>query len=231
MPETLKWDAVGEKLYETGVEKGVLYPAGTGEAAGTYPLGVAWNGLVNVNDTASGGEATPLYADNKKYLNLTSEEEAGLSIEAYMYPDEFAECDGSKEIAPGVYAGQQNRKTFGFCYKTLIGNDTEGTDHGYKLHLVYGCLAAPSEKAHATVNESPEAGTMSWEVSTTKVDIATLIDGKKLKPTATLTIDSTKTDAKKLAALEAILYGSETADARLPLPDEVIELVGAVAAG
>lgn len=218
----LKWDQTGEKRYETGVEQGVLYKKDAGE----YTNGVAWNGLINITESPSGAEPTALWADNKKYLNLMSEEEYGASIEAYTYPDEFEECDGSKEIAPGVYAGQQNRSEFGLAYKSLIGNDEEGTAHGYKLHLVYGALASPSEKAHGTVNDSPEAQTFSWEVSTTPVEINTLVGGKKLKPTATLTFDSTKAEPAKLAALEEILFGSDSEEARLPLPDEVIELMG-----
>lgn len=228
----LIWDATGERLYETGVSNGVLFPMGSN---GNYAAGVAWNGLSAVTESPSGAEATATYADNIKYLNLVSAEEFGATVEAYTYPPEFAECDGSKEIAPGVYAGQQNRKQFGLSYKTLIGNDVDSTDHGYKLHLVYGCLAAPSEKAYSTVNDSPEAMALSWEVTTTPVEINTLIDGKKLKPTACLTLDSTKTDATKLAALEEILYGkdptepegSDGVEPRLPLPDEVIELLKA----
>ena len=216
----LVWDASGKRLYETGVSQGVLYPM---DVNGTYTLGVAWNGLTAVTESPSGAEASPLYADNIKYLNLISAEEFGATIEAYIYPDEFAACDGSAELTPGVSVGQQARKTFGLCYKTLLGNDVEGADYGYKLHLVYGALAAPSEKAYATVNDSPEAITLSWEVSTTPVSVA------GLKPTACLTIDSTKVDAAKLAALEDILYGKNaTTDpvapatvARLPLPDEV----------
>lgn len=231
----LAWDQTGQKLYETGVDRAVLYP----QVNGTYPKGVAWNGVSNITESPSGAEPTAVWADNQKYLNMISAEEYGASIEAYTYPDEFEECDGSVEVAPGVYAGQQDRKTFGLSYRSLIGNDTEGTSHGYKLHLIYGALAAPSEKAHNTVNDSAEAGTMSWELSTTPVSIATQINGKTLKPTATLTVDSTKTDATKLAELESILYGkaatsvdaNDAVEARLPLPDEVIALVGAVAAG
>lgn len=224
----LVWDQVGQKTYETGVEQGVLYPQ---DSTGTYTKGVAWNGLINVSESPSGAEPTALWADNRKYLNLMSNEEFGASIEAYTYPKEFAECDGSKEVAPGIFIGQQDRKTFGMAYKTLIGNDTEGTNYGYKIHLIYGALASPSEKGYSTVNDSPEAMTLSWEISTTPVSIATLIDGKKVKPTATMVIDSTTTAADKLAALEGILFGSESEEARLPLPDEIIELVGAVAAG
>ena len=202
MKKKLVWDKTGERLYETGVSQGVLYPIQTG---GVYNSGTAWNGLSTVTESPSGAEPTAIYADNSKYLNLMSAEEFGGTIEAYMAPDEFAECDGSKEIAPGVFAGQQNRKMFGLSYKTLLGNDVDSNDYGYKLHLVYGCLASPSEKGYSTVNDSPEAITLSWEFSTTPVEIATLIDEKKLKPTSILTFDSTKVDAKKLAALEEIL--------------------------
>lgn len=211
----LVWDKTGERLYETGVKQGVLYVM---DAQGTYPTGVAWNGLTNVTESPSGAEATPLYADDIKYLNLMSTEELGGTIEAYTYPDEFAECDGSAALAEGVYIGQQPRKTFGFCYRTTLGNDVDNNNHGYKLHLVYGALASPSEKAYATINDSPEAITFSWEFSTTPVNVT------GHKPTACVTIDSTKVDAQKLAALEKILYGDETGDGpRLPLPDEVAE--------
>ena len=186
----LEWDKTGERLYETGVNNGVLYV----QKDGAYPLGVAWNGLTAVTESPSGAEASPLYADNIKYLNLMSAEEFAATIEAYMYPEEFEECDGSKEIVPGMTIGQQTRSTFGFCYKTLIGNDTTGTKHGYKIHIVYNALAAPSEKAYATVNDSPEAITFSWEVSTTPVNVT---GGD---PTATVTIDSTRVDAEKLKA-------------------------------
>lgn len=213
----LVWDNVGEKLYETGVDHGVLYVR---SAEGTYPKGVVWNGLTAVNESPSGAEPTPLYADNIKYLNLMSVEEFGASVEAYMYPDEFAECNGEKALVPGVTIGQQARKTFGLCYRTLIGNDVDMNDHGYKLHFIYGALAAPSEKAYATVNDSPEAITFSWEISTTPVEVT------GAKPTASLTIDSTKVDGEKLAALEAIIYGSESVEARLPLPDEIVEIIG-----
>lgn len=210
----LTWDDTGKRFYETGVKNGVLYLADT---TGAYKDGVAWNGLTAVTESPSGAEPTALYADDIKYLELTSNEEFGFTIEAYTYPDEFAGCDGSVEIETGVVIGQQPRKTFGFCYRTTLGNDTSGNDHGYKLHLVYGCKAAPSEKAYATVNDSPEAITFSWEVTTTPVSVT------NHKPTAHLEIDSTKVDATKLAALEAILYGSESGDGpRLPLPDEVI---------
>lgn len=209
----LTWDNTGERLYETGVKNGVLYVMGTD---GTYGNGVAWNGLTAVTESPSGAEATALYADDIKYLNLISTEEYACTIEAYMYPDEFMECDGSAELTKGVTIGQQKRKTFGFCYRTTVGNDVDNNDYGYKLHIVYGCLAAPSEKPYATINDSPEAITFSWEVSTTPVNVS------GFKPTASLTIDSTKCDATKLAALEAILYGDDSNEAKLPLPDEVL---------
>lgn len=223
MSNLITWDEVTKRLYETGVEKGVLYP----QVAGAYPKGVAWNGLINVTESPSGAEPNPQYADNLKYLNLTSVEEFGASIEAYTYPDEFAECDGSAELTVGVYAGQQSRKSFGLCYRTVLGNDTEGNDYGYKLHLVYGATAAPSEKAYGTINDSPEAITLSWEVSTVPVMVA------GFKPTALIVIESTKVDPTKLAALEAILYGtaavvepvSAAVQARLPLPDEIKTLM------
>lgn len=225
----LVWDKTGERLYETGCDHGVLYPMST---KGTYDNGVAWNGLTAVTESPSGAEASPIYADNIKYVNLVSNEEFGATIEAYMYPDEFAECDGSVEIMPGMFAGQQSRKTFGLAYRTVLGNDTELNDHGYKLHLVYGCLAAPSEKGYSTINDSPEAATLSWEISTTPVAVNTQINGKKLKNVATLTFDSTKFSSEFMTKLEEILYGkdptTETADdgvaPRLPLPDEIIEL-------
>lgn len=218
----LVWDAVGKRTYQTGVDHGVLYPMGES----TYGAGVAWDGLTSVQESPSGAENTPLYADNIKYLNLTSAEEYGCTIEAYDSPEEFDECDGTKEIAPGVKIGQQNRKKFGFSYRSLLGNDIKGNDYGYVIHIVYGCTAAPSEKQHSTVNDSPEAATMSWTISTTPVNVT---GGK---PTATVEIDSTKVDATKLAALEAILYGTdgeqgaEGTAARLPLPDEIATLVG-----
>ena len=217
------WDKSSERLYETGVKNGVLYVQGTG---GTYTKGVAWNGLASVTESPSGAEPTPLYADDIKYLNLLSTEEFGATIEAYTYPDEFAECDGSKSLAAGVYIGQQARKAFGMCYKTTLGNDTEGNDHGYKLHIIYGALAAPSEKAYETINDSPEAITFSWEISTTPVNV------KGSKPTATIVIDSTKANPEKLAALEVILFGADApngegtgTDPRLPLPDEIATLM------
>lgn len=217
--KALVWDQAGQHLYETGVSKGVLYPQ---SSSGTYPLGVAWNGLTAVTESPSGAEPTALYADDIKYLNILSAEEFAATIEAYTYPDEFAECDGSAELLAGVAIGQQPRKAFGLAYRTAIGNDTDGNDHGYKLHVIYGALAAPSEKAYATVNDSPEAITFSWEVSTTPVNVT----GKK--PTATVVIDSTKVDAAKLAALEKVLYGSDDADPRLPLPDEIKSIMDAV---
>ena len=220
----LVWDQTGQKTYETGVKQGVLYPQGEG---GAYPKGYAWNGLTGVTESPSGAESNPLYADDIKYLNLISAEEFGATIEAYTYPDEFAECDGSAEIAPGVTIGQQARKTFGMAYKTTFGNDVDGNEHGYKLHLIYGALATPSEKAYATINDSPEAITFSWEVTTTPVAV------EGFKPTASLTIDSTKVDKDKLTALEDILYGKDSVEARLPLPNEVAELIktGTVAQG
>jgi len=211
----LKWDQSGERVYETGVSKGVLYP----QASGAYPKGVAWNGLTGVTESPSGAEATPLYADNIKYLNLMSAEEFGATVEAYTYPDEFAVCNGEASLVEGVTIGQQKRTPFGMSYQTKVGNDQD-PEAGYKIHLIYGALAAPSEKAYATVNDSPEAITFSWELTTTPVEV------EGFKPTATLVIDSTKVDAEKLAALEAVLYGSETEEARLPLPDEVKTLVG-----
>lgn len=217
----LSWDKVGERLYETGVDRGVVYP----QVGGAYPKGAAWNGLINTTLSPSGAEPTPLYANNKKYLNLMSVEELGFSIEAYMYPDEFGECNGEKELAPGVRVGQQKRTPFGYTFRNLIGNDSDGTAYGYKLHLIYGALASPSENANATVNDSPEAKTMSWECSTTPVEVT------GFEPTSHIEIDSTQVDAEKLAALEAVLYGSGETDARLPLPDEVAELIGAAVAG
>lgn len=217
------WDKTGEKTYETGVDRGVHY---TRSDDGSYPKGVAWNGLTNVTESPSGAEATPLYADNIKYLNLISTEEFGGTIEAYTYPKEHAECDGSLEISTGVFAGQQTRKTFGFCYRTKFGNDVAGEDYGYKLHLIYGATASPSERAYSTVNDSPEAITFSWELTTVPVEITATVDGKTIKPTSYIVIDSTTADKTKLTALEAILYGGEDAEARMPLPDEVITLIG-----
>jgi hypothetical protein len=206
------WDESGKKFYETGVKNGVLYPQ---DVSGAYPKGVAWNGLTAVTESPSGAESTPLYADDSKYLNLMSAEEFGATVEAYTYPDEFAACDGSAEIATGVTIGQQGRKPFGLAYRTSLGNDTEGADHGYKLHIIYGANASPSEKAYQTVNDSPEAISFSWEVTTTPVPVT----GKK--PTASLTIDSTKVSPEILTAIENILFGTAEADARLPLPNEI----------
>lgn len=217
------WDSTGERLYETGVKNGVLYP----QSNGTYPKGVAWNGLTAVTESPSGAEATALYADDMKYLNLYSAEEFGATVEAYTYPEEFGECDGSATIAKGVQIGQQARKAFGMCYRTVVGNDTDGEAHGYKLHIIYGAMASPSEKAYATINDSPEAITFSWELTTTPVNVT----GKK--PTASIVIDSTKADPTKLAALEVILYGKDPTtsggndgeEPRLPLPDEIATLM------
>lgn len=216
----LQWDQDTERLYETGTKMGVLYPkAPTGE----YSDGVAWNGLTAVTESPSGAEETALYADDTKYLSLRSVEEFGATIEAYTYPDEFAQCDGSAALVTGVYIGQQTRKPFGFCYRTAVGNDAEGDDFGYKLHLIYGCSASPSEKSYATINDSPEAVTFSWEITTVPVEVT------GHKKTSTLIIDSTKLDAAGLAALaelEDILYGTEVTEPRLPLPDEVAALFG-----
>lgn len=211
----LEWDKSGERIYETGVSNGVLYLL---DNAGAYSQGVVWNGLTNVSESPEGAEATALYADNIKYLNLMSTEEFKATVEAYTYPDEFGACNGELELADGVSIGQQKRKTFGMSYKTKVGNDVD-SDLGYKIHLIYGALAAPSEKAYATINDSPEAITFSWELSTTPVAVT------GAKPTASLVIDSTKTTAEKMAAIEAILYGSENSDARLPLPDEVLSIM------
>ena len=213
----LTWDDLGKRFYETGVKQGVLYP----QVGGAYPKGVAWNGLTAVTESPSGAEPTPLYADDIKYLELTSNEEFGCTIEAYTYPDEFKACNGEATLAEGVTIGQQTRVPFGFCYKTVLGNDEKKNDYGYKLHLVYGATASVSEKAFQTINDSPEAITFSWEVTTTPVAV------KGFKPTAILTIDSTTIAAEKLTALEDILYGKDDAEARLPLPDEIAELVNA----
>lgn len=215
----LVWDQTGEREFETGVSKGVLYVA----EGGAYPKGEAWNGLSKVSESPEGADATAVYANNKKYLNLVADEQYKATISAYMYPDGFKECNGESSLSKGITIGQQKRKTFGFSYQTLIGNDTDGTDHGYKIHLVYGCTAAPSSIDHSSVNESPEADEMSWELSTVPVDVP------GFKPTATITIESTKTDAATLKKIEDILYGSETAEARLPLPAEIITLAGAAA--
>ena len=218
----LQWDQVGERLYETGVDHGVLYIP---DASGAYSEGYAWNGLTTVTESPTGAESSPQYADNIKYLNLVSAEEFGATIEAFTYPDEFAQCDGTAVPVPGVAIGQQSRKAFGLAYRSRIGNDLDGTDHGYKLHLIYGALAAPSEKAYATINDSPEAIAFSWEVTTSPVQVT------DLKPTALLTVDSTKVDAGSLKTLEDILYGTAGVDARMPLPDEVFGLFEGGATG
>lgn len=215
------WDKEGTRTYETGVKQGVLYPMASG---GAYGKGVAWNGLTAVTESPSGAEASAIYADDIKYLNLMSNEDFGATIEAYTYPEEFAACDGSAEIAPGVIVGQQKRSKFGLSYKTTLGNDVDGNEYGYKIHIIYGALAAPSEKSYATINDSPEAITFSWEVSTTPVNV------EGLKPTANIIIDSTKFvtegDKAKLKALEDLLYGTEEGEATLPLPDKIIEIMG-----
>lgn len=214
----LEWDKTGEHLYETGIDRGVLYV----QESGTYPTGVAWNGLISVSESPSGAEANAVYADNIKYLSLMSAEEFGATIEAYTYPDEFMECDGSATLVEGVTVGQQSRKTFGMCYRTKLGNDVDLDEHGYKIHIIYGATASPSEKGYQTISDSPEAITFSWEVSTVPVNVT------GMKPTASLVIDSTKADPTKLEALEKILYGSEEGDGpRLPLPDEIKTLMTA----
>lgn len=212
------WDATGERLFETGVDHGVLYPI---SSSGTYDNGVAWNGLSAITESPSGAEATAVWADNIKYVSLLSAEEFGATVEAYTYPDEFAICDGTAELVDGVIVGQQARKVFGLCYRTKIGNDVDGNDHGYKLHIIYGAQASPSEKAYSTINDSPEAISFSWELTTTPVNVT------GMNATSYLVIDSTKCDAEKLAALEKILYGSAEPDAapRLPLPDEIKTLM------
>ena len=213
----LVWDAVGERLYETGVKKVALYPQ---DAKGTYPKGAAWNGVSAITESPSGAEPTKLYANDGKYLELMSVEEYASTLEAYTYPDEFKPCNGEKELTTGVAIGQQDRQAFGLAYRTILGNDTEGSKHGYKLHLVYGCKAAPSEKAHNTTSDNPEAETMSWSISTTPIDV----EGHD--PTSTLEIDSTKVKTPdNLIKLEEILYGSATKEARLPLPDEVVRIL------
>jgi hypothetical protein len=220
MAGKITWDGVGKRVFETGVDRGVLYLPKVG--TGVYDTGFAWNGLVSVTESPSGAEASAQYADNIKYLSLVSAEEFGATIEAFTYPDEFAQCDGTVAATVGVYVGQQNRRKFGLSYRTLMGNDVSGVDLGYKLHLVYGCLAAPSEKAYTTVNDSPEALTFSWELTTTGAPVT------NLRPVSIMTIDSTKVDATKLAALEVILYGATTptvAEPKLPTPDEVITLL------
>ena len=212
---TIVWDKIGERVYETGVDHGVLYLQRQGE----YSKGYGWNGLVSVSENPSGAEANAQYADNIKYLNLISAEEFGATIEAFTYPEEFGECDGTAQPLPGLQIGQQPRKSFGLSYRTLIGNDTEGTAYGYKIHLVYGAMATPSQKAYNTVNESPEAITFSWDVTTTAVAV------DNFAPTATVTLDSTKFAPEAMARLEAVLYGTAGTDPRLPLPDEVVEIL------
>lgn len=215
----LEWDKVGEKLYETGVDRGVVYP----QEAGAYPKGAAWNGLSAVNESPSGAEPTPLYANNRKYVELMSAEEFGGNIEAYTYPDEFAACNGLAEVVPGVQVAQQTRKPFGLSYRTIIGNDTEKNKYGYKIHIVYNATASPSEKSNSTINESPDVEPMSWEFSTTPVEV------EGFEPTSHFIVDSTKIDAEKLTALENVLYGSGETEARLPLPSELVELIGGAA--
>lgn len=214
----LVWDEVGKRIYETGVDKGVLYVQ---DEEGAYGKGVAWNGLTAVNEAPSGAEPTPLYADNIKYLELTSKEEYGATIEAYTYPDEFESCDGSAEIGTGVVIGQQSRSVFGLCYRTVKGNDVKNNDYGYKIHLVYGCKAKPAQKNYQTINDSPEAITFSWEVSTTPVEV------EGFKATATVTIDSTKVTPEKLKAIEEALYGTESQEPKLLLPNEILAIVKA----
>lgn len=216
----LTWDETGARLYETGTKMGVLYPQ---DESGAYPKGVAWNGLMSVTESPSGAEASPLYANDTKYLELYSNEDFGCTIGAYTYPEEFAECDGSAALGKGVYAGQQPRKTFGLSYRTVIGNDVKGSDYGYKLHLIYGMKASPSEKGYSSINDSPEALEFSWECTTTPVNV----DG--FKPTAHIEIDSTKIDAAKLTKIEEKLYGSDSLEASLPLPDEIIAILNAAA--
>ena len=206
------WDESGKRIYETGVRKGVLYLQ---DAQGAYSKGVAWNGLTAVTESPSGAEPTALYADDIKYLELFSAEEFGATIEAYTYPAEFEKCDGSASLGTGVTIGQQDRATFGLCYRTVLGNDVKGSEFGYKLHLIYGAKAKPSEKGYQTINDSPEAITFSWEISTTPVNVA------GFKPTACVTIDSTKIEPEKLAQIETLLYGDVSQEAKLPLPDVI----------
>ena len=216
----LEWDKSGERLYETGIEKGVLYPISNGQ----YQKGVAWNGLTAFTESPSGAENTDLYADNIKYLSMQSAETFGGTIEAYMYPDEFAECDGSANVADGVTIGQQTRKGFGFCYRTKVGNDTDGNEHGDKIHIIYGCKCSPSEKNYQTINDSPDAITFSWEVNSTPVNVT------NYKPTSCLVIDTTKISEAALTAIEDALYGKngeDTAatDSKILMPDEVIAII------
>lgn len=220
----ISWDQIGEKLYETGVDHGVLYP----QKDGAYPMGYAWNGLTTVTESPSGAESTKLYADNMAYLNLKSAEEFGCTVECYTYPDEWAQCNGEAELLPGVMLGQQKRNTFGLSYRTKIGNDTDGEGHGYKLHLVYNGSSSPSEKSYGTINDSPEAILFSYEVTTTPIVVETKSeDGTSFKPVASITIDSTKTDPEALKKLEDVLYGTENANPRLPLPDELPTIMAA----
>lgn len=221
MPSKLIWDNVGEKLYETGTDRGVIYPYDT--AKKEYGTGIAWSGLTGVTESPSGAEQTPLYADNIKYITLISAEDFGGSIKCYMYPDAFKPCIGEKTIVDGVTIGQQNRSTFGFSYRTLIGNDTEGTTHGYKIHLVYGCTASVSDKDNTTVNDSPSANEMSFDFTSTPVNVN--LEG--CKPTAHLVIDSTSLTPAKLKAVEDLIYGSSSADAKLPTPDEIVTAINA----
>lgn len=213
----LVWDKTGEHFYETGTDHGVIFPT---KDDGTYDKGVVWNGLTSVSESPEGAEPTDIWADNIKYASIRSAETFGATIEAYTYPEEFALCDGSAELVPGVHIGQQPRKTFGFSYRTRIGNEVKYEEYGYKIHLIYGCSVSPSEKAYETINDSPDAITFSWELTTIPVDVV------GFKPTASLEIDSTKVDPTKLAAFEAVLYGSDQTEARLPLPDEVANLLG-----
>ena len=219
MSKRLVWDAVGERLFETGVKQCVLYPID--KISGTYNKGVAWNGVTSVSESPSGAEPTDLYADDAKYLSLLSAETFGCTVEAYTYPEEFEACDGTAQLTPGVTIGQQARSVFGLCYRTTVGNDVDGNDHGYKLHIIYGCKATPSEKSYSSINDSPEAITFSWTVNTTPVSV------EGFKPTASLLIDSTKVDKSKLSKLEDVLYGSESADPRLPLPNEIVGILTA----
>lgn len=211
----LEWDKTGERMFETGVDRGVLYLA---DATGAYNTGVAWNGLVSVSESPSGAESNKQYADNRVYLNLISAEEFSGTIEAFTYPDEFMQCDGTATPSEGVYVGQQPRKSFGFSFRTKVGNDTDGNSHGYKIHLVYGAIASPSQKDYQTVNDSPEPITFSWEFNTTPVNVT------GHEPTALITIDSTKVEKAALESLEALLYGAASTEASLPLPDDVFAL-------
>lgn len=220
----LKWDQAGDKYYETGIDHGILYP----QKNGTYPEGFAWNGIISVSENPSGAEDNPLYADNIKYLNLKSNEEFGATLECYTYPDEWKQCNGEAELAEGVIVSGQRRNTFGLCYRTKIGNDTDGQDHGFKLHMVWGCSSAPSERSYETVNDSPDAITFSFELTSTPVPLSGKdANGKPYKPVSIITIDSRTVDKTKLQQLEDILYGTDAADggtessARLPMPDEV----------